>query len=56
MFKPSTSKDIYCQQCKGSCARATSAETQKAARKMFGITPNNCIANIEGKSRCPYIR
>ena len=56
MFSKKASLDNpYCSKCKGVCLRKTSAETQKAAREMFVITPNACIGNLSGQNtRCPY--
>ena len=47
-------ENIYCNQCKGTCRGKNSAETQRNAHKKFGITPNNCVPNCDGSSRCPY--
>lgn len=49
-------KNIYCEQCKGQCWKGINknAETQKAAMKMFGVIPNNCVNPQIGKPLCPY--
>ncbi len=48
--------DYRCSQCQGKCWKeGNNAATQKAARAMFGITPNNCIPDsLNGKSHCPF--
>lgn len=47
--------DARCNQCQGQCWNPKdNSATQKAARKMFGITPNNCLPDFNGKTRCPY--
>lgn len=41
--------------CRGACLDKTNpSQTQKNARKMFGITPNSCVPDEDGTSRCPY--
>ena len=47
-------ENSYCQQCKGICRGKDFAETQRNAHEKFGITPNNCVPNCNGYSRCPY--
>ena len=47
MFSNKTSMDNkYCSECKGTCLRKTSAETQKVAMEKFGIIPNGCVGRI----------
>lgn len=49
------STETYCNTCKGKCWHGSdNFATQAAARSMFGILPNRCITNSDGKSRCPY--
>ena len=48
------SENLYCSQCNGSCKGKTPAETQRNANKKFGITPNNCVPDCNGKSHCKY--
>lgn len=44
-----------CRECGGICWDASNnSKTQENARKMFGITPNNCIPDEDGTIRCPY--
>lgn len=44
-----------CRECRGACLdKANPSQTQKNARKMFGITPNNCVPDEDGTIRCPY--
>lgn len=44
-----------CKECSGKCYDASSnSKTQENARKMFGITPNECVPDENGTSRCPF--
>ena len=44
-----------CRECRGACLDKTNpSQKQKNARKMFGITPNSCVPDEDGTSRCPY--
>lgn len=44
-----------CDRCKGACwDKSDNFATQAAARKMFGITPNNCVNGEMGDIHCPY--
>ena len=54
MFKHIKTDSKYCRECKGSCLRPTSVETQKVAMKRFGIIPNGCVESMAGRSHCPY--
>lgn len=47
----------YCKKCKGSCfVPGDQHETQKKARKMFGITPNKCVNSENGTIMCPFYK
>ncbi len=49
------SEEFYCNQCKGCCwDPKDNAATQLAAKKLFGIIPNNCIPDNNGHIRCPH--
>ena len=50
------SQSSACQKCNGRCWKGpeNNAETQKAAMKMFGFIPNNCVNGEGGVIHCPY--
>ena len=49
------SEELYCKQCNGSCwVPGNNKETQAAAKKMFGITPNLCVNESKGHIKCPH--
>lgn len=50
LFKDS----FYCDKCKGKCLGADQFETQKKAFQKFGIIPNNCVPDCNGRTHCPY--
>ena len=54
MFRHGTTDSTYCHECKGSCLRKSSIETQRVAMQRFGIIPNGCVSNMSGRSHCPY--
>lgn len=47
-------QSMYCRLCKGSCIGKTPFDTQRNAQKKFGIIPNNCVPDCNGRSHCPY--
>ena len=46
----------YCSACKGDCWKGNNnnSATQKAAKELFGIIPNNCVNDANGTTHCPF--
>ncbi len=44
-----------CKQCNGTCwVAGDQAKTQQNVRKRFGITPNSCVNDANGRIHCPF--
>lgn len=45
----------FCKKCKGSCwHEKDNKATQREALQRFGLVPNLCINDDNGKIRCPF--
>lgn len=50
-----SSKQVtLCDKCMGACYDPNNSKQQANARKMFGVTPNDCVSDSYGNNRCPY--
>ena len=54
-FIYSAPTNTECSKCKGKCLNeVNNVATQAAALEMFGHIPNKCVADQNGRLRCPY--
>lgn len=49
-----TPSSVHCQERKGRLFVKSSQERQKAAFKTFGLIPNDCVDEANGKVRCHF--
>lgn len=48
-------ENIYCSKCKARCwVPNNNKKTQQNAIKMFGIIPNNCVNEKNGRPKCSF--
>lgn len=48
-------KNIYCSKCKARCwVPNNNKATQQNALQLFGIIPNNCVNEKNGRPKCPF--